>query len=257
MPSNRPAACVEVGASNIETVLFRGNGDPALRLAGPHQPPGYDLALAVPGIVENGSVTESSNLGWRNVDPVAALDLTGPASVVINDAEAAALGEAELRPSHVGPVVYLGLGTGIGGAVVEGGQILAGNLFGHMTGYSSAVCSCGRTGCLETVAAGWSLPDPIDAATLAKTASSLAASILNEPLSRGGPLVVVGGGIARKYPEIVDLMAPELDGLRVEPSRAPSDAKSAAAWGLFLLLKSRSPSNTSNEGQSTMVTGGL
>lgn len=236
--SSRPAACVEVGASSIQTVLFEADGSHRL-LLGAHQPEGFDLAIAVPGLVEAGIVTESSNLGWKNVDPVAALELSGPASVVVNDAEAAAVGEAVLRgPSAFDRLVYLGLGTGIGGAVVVEGELLAGNLFGHASGFSSAICSCGRTGCLETVAAGWSLPFPLDDASLTRAAVALATAVMSEPHAAGGPLVVIGGGIARKYPKIVDMIGAHLNDRLVEPSRAPADAKSAAGWGLSYLLSS-------------------
>ena len=238
MISSRPAACVEVGASSIQTVLFEADGSHRL-LPGAHQPDGFELAIAVPGLIENGKVTESSNLGWRNMDPVAALGLPGPASVVVNDAEAAALGEAVLRgPSAFNRLVYLGLGTGIGGAVVVEGELLAGNLFGHTSGFSSAICPCGRTGCLETVAAGWSLPFPLNDDSLTRAAVALATAVMSEPLAAGGALVIVGGGIARKYPRIVEMIGTHLNDRVVEPSRAPADAKSAAGWGLSYLLNS-------------------
>ena len=176
------------------------------------------------------------------MDPVAALELSGPASVVVNDAEAAALGEAVLRgPSAFDRLVYLGLGTGIGGAVVVEGELLAGNLFGHTSGFSSAICPCGRTGCLETVAAGWSLPFPLNDDSLTRAAVSLATAMMSEPLATGGPLVVIGGGIARRYPQIVEMIGAHLNDRVVEPTRAPADAKSAAAWGLFYLLNTIEP----------------
>lgn len=217
-------------------MLFEADGSHRL-LRGAHQPDGFDLAIAVPGLIEDGTVTESSNLGWRNVDPVAALELAGPATVVVNDAEATALGEAKLRgTSGFDRLVYLGLGTGIGGAVVDGGEVLAGNLFGHTAGFSSAICPCGRTGCLETVAAGWSLPFPLDDVAITRAASALAGAVMSEPLATEGALVVIGGGIARKYPRIVEVIGSHLKDRPVEPTQAPGDAKSAAGWGLSYLL---------------------
>lgn len=246
--SSRSVACVEVGASNIQTALFEDGGSHRL-LRGAHQPAGFDLAIAVPGLIQDGIVTESSNLGWTNVDPVAALGLLGPASVIVNDAEAAALGEAVLRGgSGLDRVVYLGLGTGIGGAVIEAGQILAGNLFGHMAGFSSAVCSCGGTGCLETVAAGWSLPNPLDDEAVARASAALATAVMSEPLASEGPLLVIGGGIARRYPRIVEMTGAHLNGLGVEPTQAPPEAKSAAAWGLSYLLSNLAAEEPSDNG---------
>jgi predicted NBD/HSP70 family sugar kinase len=251
--STRPAACVEVGASNIQTVLFEGDGSYRV-IEGAHQPKGFELAIAVPGLILDGMVAESSNLGWRNVDPVVALGLSGPAKVVVNDAEAAGLGEAVLRAAkRFGPLVYLGLGTGIGGAVVDGGKVLAGNLFGHMGGFSSARCTCGRTGCLETVAAGWSLPYPIDEKDLARASSALATGITSEPLASGVPLVVIGGGITRRYPRIVDMTRAHLNGLAVEPTQAPSEAKSAAAWGLSYLSSNRGAAEPEDDGSRAHI----
>src|SRR5438045_318451 len=129
-------ACVEVGGGSIQTTLFDADGAFDL-VNGPLQPDGSTLAIAVPGLIDDGVVTEASNLGWRNTDPVSALGLDGPAACVINDAEAAALGEASLRET-AGPLVYVGIGTGIGGAVVADGDVIRSNLFGHnVAGYGS------------------------------------------------------------------------------------------------------------------------
>jgi len=233
-------ACVEVGGGSIQTVLFEGGGSYEI-LVGAHQPPRTTLAMAVPGIIDDGIVTEASNLGWRGVDPVAELGLSGPAALVLNDAEAAALGEAALRRAD-GPLVYIGIGTGIGGAVVRGAEIVRGNLFGHNvlghgTAFGSALCHCGRTGCLETVAAGWALPDPIDAARFAHLATCVARAVDSLEIAQGGP-VVLGGGIARRYPVLTELVASRLH-RNVERSAAPDEAKSASAWGLRFALGHR------------------
>jgi predicted NBD/HSP70 family sugar kinase len=229
-------ACIEVGGSSVQTVIF-GPGGSYEMLPGAQRPVGHALAIAVPGLIADGWVVEASNLGWRDVDPVEALGLDGPVDAVLNDAEAAALGEAWLRGGEgLKRLVYLGIGTGIGGAVVEHGKVVAENLFGHTSGFGGATCQCGRKGCLETVAAGWSLPDPIDPSALARSASSIADAVRRNPLAAEGPLVVVGGGIARRYPQIVDLIAEQLPDLRVEPTRAPVDAKSAAPWGLLYMV---------------------
>jgi predicted NBD/HSP70 family sugar kinase len=251
--SIRPAACVEIGASNVQTVLFEGDGCYRV-VEGAHQPEGFELAIGVPGLIVDGIVSESSNLGWRDVDPVEALGLPGPAKVVVNDAEAAGLGESVLRAAEgFGPLVYLGLGTGIGGAVVDGGEVIAGNLFGHMAGFGSARCPCGRTGCLETVAAGWSLPYPIDDEHLARASSALATGITSESLASGVPLVVIGGGIARRYPRLVDMTRAHLNGLEVEPTQAPPEAKSAAAWGLSYLSNDLGPAEPEVDGSKTSI----
>lgn len=235
---SRFLACVEVGGGSVQTVVFRGDGYRIL--PGARQPPGARLALAVPGLIGEGVVVEASNLGWRNTDPVAALGLTGPASLVLNDGEAAAIGEVALRDDATERLVFIGLGTGIAGAVVRNGRIAQANLFahnvpGHGMSFGNLECRCGRRGCLETVAAGWALPDPLDETGLFEVADAVARAVRAEPLAEGG-LVVVGGGIPKRFPVLVDLIALKLKDPTVESSRAPVSAKSAAAWGLRFAL---------------------
>ena len=231
-----PLACVEIGGGSVQTVLF-GTGGQAQVLDGAHQPDGALLAFAVPGHIVDGVVLEASNLGWKDTDPVEALGLSGPATLVVNDAAAAALGEGALRGQEASDrLVYVGVGTGIGGAVVQDGWVLRANLFGHnVAGHGIAfgdlACRCTRVGCLETVAAGWALPDPLTPSNLSSMASHLATAIVVHPLASIG-VVVVGGGIARRYPQLVEALAELLPERDVEPSRAPVEAKSAAAWGL-------------------------
>lgn len=241
IPPEQPLACVEIGGGSIQTALFENGTTPKL-VDGAHQPDGFALAFAVPGIIAGGVVQEASNLGWRDIDPVAALALAGPAHVVLNDAEAAALGEADLRGEDgLRRLVYICVGTGIGGAVVVNGEVVRANLFGHNApphghAFGELPCRCERRGCLETVAAGWALPDPLTGETIADLGSNLARAIELNELSRRGT-VVIGGGIAKRYPDVLAVVAERLPGQRVEPSLAPDDAKSAAPWGLRYSLK--------------------
>ncbi|MEX2394602.1 MAG: ROK family protein [Actinomycetota bacterium] len=229
-----PLACVEVGGGSIQTVVFDNGTEPRM-LEGAHQPPGAVVAVAVPGVISGGVVREASNLGWKDADPIERLGLEGPALVVLNDAEAAALGEAALR-SYDGRLVFIAIGTGIGGAVVDRGRVLRTNLFGHDApghgrSFGDRPCPCGRSGCLETEVAGWALPDPLDARGLERVGRLLAEAIASHELAATG-LVVVGGGISRRYEAIVDHVRVFLHGRPVEATRAPIEAKSAAAWGL-------------------------
>ncbi|MEY2473141.1 MAG: hypothetical protein QOK28_2470 [Actinomycetota bacterium] len=227
-------ACVEIGGSGVETVTFADDGT-IVRVDGAHRAAGAMLAIATPGIVADNRVVAASNLGWYDVDPAAALELGAPAAVVLNDADAAALGELALRDES-DDIVYVSLGTGVGGAVAVAGRVVADNLFGHDGGHSDMACVCGRVGCLETVAAGWSLPTPLNAASLEGAARAVAIAIEKEPLATS-ELVVIGGGLARRHPELVARIARHVAGHRiVEPSAAPAGFKSAAAWGLRAVL---------------------
>jgi predicted NBD/HSP70 family sugar kinase len=227
-------SCIEIGGSSIETVTFADDGT-IVRVEGAQCAEGAALAIATPGIVADNRVVAASNLGWFDVDPAAALELGTPAALVLNDAEAAALGELALR-AESDDVVYVSLGTGVGGAVIVGGELVGDNLFGHAAGHSDMHCVCGRVGCLETVAAGWALPSPLTDDALDGAALALALAIEREPLATPD-LVVVGGGIARRYPELVDRIGEYVGGHRfVERSAAPHGFKSAAAWGLRAAL---------------------
>ncbi len=229
LPFCPPVACIEVGGGSIETVVL---GTPSMViLPGVRPPIGLPVLLAVPGLIDSGRVLAASNLGWFDVDPSVALGLDHPAELVLNDAEAAALGEWALRDGE--GLTYVGFGTGIGGAVIRDGAVVGTNLLGHSGSFSDVACRCGRTGCLETVAAGWALPDPLSATDIVDVAAAVAAAIRAEPLA-GTSLVVVAGGVARHYPALVEAVADALPERVVEPTAAPAQAKSAAAWGLAL-----------------------
>lgn len=241
-----PLACVEVGGSSCETVVFDG----PLIMVRPEamQPIGARLALAVPGLIAGGRVVGASNLAWYDVDPVEELGLAGPAAIVCNDAEAAALGEAVLRANGSLPdLVYLGLGTGLGGAVVTAGAVAASNLFAHGTVVSSLACRCGRVGCLETVVGGWALPPALGPADLDLIADALARALESEPKASPA-LVVLGGGIARRHPGLVTRLGRRLGGRQVEGTGARQTVKSASAWGLRHLVGSPLAAGTGGTG---------
>lgn len=233
--------CVEIGGSGTQTLLLGrdvagavdpvvvdpDHDDPADAAGGPLGE-GATVLIAVPGLVGDGRVVAASNLGWFDVDPAEQLGLP-TAALVLNDAHAQALGESALH--GVDDLTYLALGTGVGGAVVSGGAVVADNLFGHTGAFSDDTCVCGRTGCLETIAAGWAAAPSLDDASIEAIAEALAVAVRDEPLAMPH-VVVVGGGMARSHPSIVARLAAYLPDRDVRPSAAPPLAKSAAAWGL-------------------------
>ncbi len=85
---------------------------------------------------------------------------------VENDARMALLGEWYAGAARgVDDVVMITLGTGIGGAAMAGGklyrtkQVQGGTVGGHIPVlFTGRKCTCGAFGCMETEAAGWSLP---------------------------------------------------------------------------------------------------
>jgi hypothetical protein len=230
--------CVEIGASGVETILLDA-GQVSQRGPGATAPQGRPLLIAVPGLVGDNRVIAASNLDWYDVDPAEALGLQGPAVVVCNDAEAAALGESALRPG-VPDLVFVGLGTGVGGAVVRDGTATA-NLFAHGGAFSDRACGCGRTGCLETVAGGWALPATLSDGDLKVIAHAIAEAVRAEPLATP-PLVVLAGGVTAAHPRLVELVARAMPDREVVGTAAPS-TKSAAAWGLRHLYARQSASH--------------
>ena len=120
------------------------------------------VGVGTPGIVYPGGVVqEASNLGWHHAplgdDLTAALG--GPPVHVVNDANAAVLGELRFG-GHRGPnllLVKLGLGVGAGlvldGRLVEGDESAAGEIGHVVVDEDGDDCACGNRGCLETVLA--------------------------------------------------------------------------------------------------------
>ena len=122
------------------------------------------IGIGVPGPVLNENRVQGCvNLGWGNVcvaDELSAL--TGMKVKAANDANVAALGE-QWQGGGKGyqNIVMFTLGTGVGGGIIQNGQIVSGangaaGEIGHMviTEPENVVgtCGCGHQGCLEQIA---------------------------------------------------------------------------------------------------------
>jgi len=100
--------------------------------------------------------------GWRQKKPVADLQRIFNVRVALeNDADAAALAESSWGAGkHKSRLVYVTVGTGIGGGVVLDGELYRGvdgahpELGHHVVDPSGPPCSCGFRGCWESLAAG-------------------------------------------------------------------------------------------------------
>ncbi|OKL43848.1 ROK family protein [Pseudovibrio exalbescens] len=89
------------------------------------------------------------------------LDRVGCPAVIMNDAQAAALGEARFGAGKgADPCGFITVSTGVGGGFVFGGNMLEApsGLPGHIgftrNSYASRFCGSGRFGTLESVASG-------------------------------------------------------------------------------------------------------
>lgn len=117
--------------------------------------------VGVPGIVKDGIAINCVNLKQRNVDVAKKLKKwvgLDTKIYVANDAKLAALGEYIVTKKKYDSIVFMTLGTGIGGGIIIHQQIQEGTTglcgeIGHIQADDQRrfQCACGRTGCLETV----------------------------------------------------------------------------------------------------------
>jgi glucokinase len=122
------------------------------------------LGIGVPGLMDpaTGIVDYAPNLRWRNVPVREILQENMKMPVLVdNDANLAALGEHKFGAgAGVQNMVYVTVSTGIGGGLIQNGEVYhgvsgtAGEL-GHMViDPAGPLCGCGRRGCLEALASG-------------------------------------------------------------------------------------------------------
>ena len=181
---------VDLGGTNLRTALVSQNGDVADKVKEPTRASdghakvvrklieniklqqdralrdGIKIAavgVGAPGVIhaETGVVVKSPNFpDWNNLPLKKELEIALALPVSIeNDANAAALGE-QWRGAGRGlaSMIFLTLGTGVGGGIVLDGRIwpgadgMAGEI-GHMTIIPDGrKCGCGNIGCLEMYA---------------------------------------------------------------------------------------------------------
>lgn len=131
------------------------------------------IGVASPGPLDarSGVVLFTPNLpGWRDVEISKLLsDATGRRVVIQNDGNCAALGEVRFGGAKgVKDLVYLALGTGVGGGVISNGVLVdgvrgLGAEVGHVTvALDGPRCTCGSIGCLEAYASGWAIKREAD-----------------------------------------------------------------------------------------------
>lgn len=120
------------------------------------------IGMGAPGKVdrESGTIVGAYNLNWKTVQPVKEqIEREIKIRVAIdNDANVAALGEQWKGAGGNDPnVVFVTLGTGVGGGIISEGKLLHGTAgcageIGHVIVEPDGFeCTCGRKGCLETV----------------------------------------------------------------------------------------------------------
>lgn len=121
------------------------------------------VGIGVPGPVDNNGILNGAvNLGWTKEVEIEK-DLSKLLELPVhadNDANCASLGEM-WRGSGLGAqnMIFVTLGTGVGGGIIANGKIIKGNNggggeIGHITvdrNDDAFLCNCGKKGCLETL----------------------------------------------------------------------------------------------------------
>jgi glucokinase len=150
----------------LEVVL--GRIESAIQTVLPLDHENLRIGIASPGPIDpfTGIIFEAPNLpGWENIPLADEIISRFNCPVVINnDANLAAWGEWKFGAGRgVNDVLYLTIGTGIGGGVISQGQLLLGASglaaeLGHMKVVSDGpVCGCGQVGHIEAFASGPSM----------------------------------------------------------------------------------------------------
>ncbi|MFT4412627.1 ROK family glucokinase [Fredinandcohnia humi] len=122
---------------------------------------GVGMGAPGPTNFDEGIVYQTTNLGWTNYPLRAELEeKVGIKAVIDNDANVAAIGEMwKGAGAGAKDLICVTLGTGVGGGLISNGEVIrgangAGGEIGHITAVpeGGALCGCGKTGCIETIA---------------------------------------------------------------------------------------------------------
>ncbi len=190
-PSGNLAVGVDIGATKLATVLVNPWGAVVRRERTTLEPLGtpatvvQEVARHLASLVgtdrlevssvgvgvaaqvrrTTGEVVFAPNLRWRDVPlgPMLSKELGRPV-IVVNDVRAATYAEWQFGAgAGARDLALVQVGTGVGGGIVSGGQLLLGasntaGELGHLTIVSGGrPCSCGGRGCLEAYVGGLAL----------------------------------------------------------------------------------------------------
>jgi glucokinase len=205
------------------------------------------VGVGVPGRVDpdTGVVSLAVNLGWHRLPLRERLEaILGVPVAIENDVRAAAAGILERGTlGDVEDFIYLSVGTGISAGVVLDGMLhrgtrgLAGEVGHIVVDADGPRCSCGLSGCLETIASGPAIAraedgaigstttaadvyaaaaagDPTARAVVDRAGASLARAIHALVMTYDVERIVLGGGVSRAGAAFLDPIVRELDAMR-------------------------------------------
>ncbi|KRE36841.1 glucokinase [Janibacter sp. Soil728] len=191
--SNAPRVVEDTIVEVIEELLVQADAE------GVERPVTVGVGAAGFVAADRSTVVFAPHLSWRNEPLREALGkrLDLPISID-NDANAALWAEhrfgAARGASHA---VMITLGTGIGGAILVGGQLVRGRYgiageFGHMQVVPGGQrCECGNRGCWEQYSSGNALVREARGLAMANSpmATDLLAHVGGDPASLTGPMI--------------------------------------------------------------------
>ncbi|NQT59378.1 MAG: ROK family transcriptional regulator [Bacteroidetes bacterium] len=132
------------------------------RFRSPERILGCAVSLHASIDTEKGIILNAPDWGWENINLFKLIKKRLNLSVVVDSNVRSMLlaerwfGDIDLDKS----VFYINWGQKIGTAQMSGNTILSANSeFGHTPVTKQAACFCGKTGCLEASAGGWSLQE--------------------------------------------------------------------------------------------------
>lgn len=227
-PTERGDAGVLGSAATVAQECLRLAGLDAVQLSG--------VGVGIPGRVDHrtGVVHTAVNLGVGRLELGRLLSdaLGGVGVAVDNDVKATALGAADYLRRPDADLTYLNFGTGVSAATLAGGTLIrgGGNLAGEIGHFpidvSAGRCACGQYGCIEVLAGGGQitrrlaeLPTPVTLDVLLQAAergnpdavaetdriaNGIAAAVQLVVLAHGSTAVVLGGGVIRTAPGLVE-----------------------------------------------------
>jgi glucokinase len=202
-------------------------------------------------VTREGVVRYSPNLPGLVEAPVAKLlaEATGLAVRADNDATCALWAEHVLgAAAGAGDVLFVALGTGIGGGLIVDGRLVRGahgfaGEIGHMVVVADGIpCVCGRRGCWERYASGTALGG--EGVTLAardgdatalrafdELAGWVALGLVNLVQALDVERIVIGGGLAEASDLLIPRVRAAYDERAVAPAHRPPVEIVAAALG--------------------------
>lgn len=172
------------------------------------------IGIGVPGPVDDCYVKRAVNLGWQNfpLKKVIEEELNVPV-VLLNDANAAALGEFwQGSAEQLKDIVFITIGTGVGGGIIVDGQIInghhsSGGEIGHIPVKSEEkrFCGCGNVNCLECYGS---------ANGMVKTMNNLAGKIVVSEAKEIFEMLEAGNDLAQEALVLtIDYLAAAISGI--------------------------------------------